>query len=307
MKQFAMRVLSAAFAFFCISNTAFAQTNGVSAYPPALPAIGLGVLLFLIIGFFVRVSRTERLVFLNYKAQKMLKWAPSVIGIASGTVFINAALERVLFLSQFPIQDGLFGTALVCIELGVGLFLILGLFTRIAALAILFLFVAASVRFGFSIVSLIPFLGVAFFVLLLGRGRYSLGSVFHNIFLSIEVEPLTHIAFTTLRIVTGVSFVLFGLQKILHPEAQNFLPSVFSMFHLSFVSFAWTVFAGALYEMFFGVLLAAHVRVRFSSIALLMLCIVSLFAQGSASPVALFSLAVTLAVFAVIGTREIVA
>lgn len=306
MKEFVRKVLGVVSAFFLLHGTAFAQTTETTGHPPPLQMIGVVIVALLVLGFLIRVSRAERLHFLSQKARRLLPWVETVIGVAMGLSLVNAALERVLFLSQFPMQDGAFGTVLVWIEIAAGTLLLLGLFSRVATLVIVFLFVVACTRFGLQILPLLPFLGIAFFLALLGRGKLSLGSVFHNIFLSIESEPFTLIAYTALRITVGVSFALFGIQKMLYPETQHFLLVLFSTLHLTFISLVSGVFLLALLETFFGVLLAAHIRVRLASLMLLLPFVVSLFSGNSTTILSLLPVAAVLLVFAVIGTREIV-
>lgn len=121
-------------------------------------------------------------------------WAPTVIGLTTAYGLISAALERGLLVPERAAADTTFGTILIISELIAAGLLTLGLFTRLAALAVLVVCTAAVVHTPWhQALPLVVVFGNALFLLVWGRGRLSLGSFFSRF---IAMDP-GHIRFAS--------------------------------------------------------------------------------------------------------------
>jgi uncharacterized membrane protein YphA (DoxX/SURF4 family) len=172
-----------------------------------------------------------------------------------------------------------------------GVLLALGLFTRPAAWISLALFVAAVTLRPFeafdgqpvsigAALNYLDVVGIAAFLGLAGRGRFALDSL-------VSKAP-SHAAgrataTALLRLALGLTLVLLGMQKFLHPElpmgvVQNYGDAIFEPFQRLFgVSEELYVFGAALVEFTVGLVLLVGVFTRVVMLVLAVLFSATLF------------------------------
>lgn len=163
----------------------------------------------------------RRLQFGRGLAASLMRTAPYVplcIGIAVAAVLTASALSRSLLAPHLALPDTGSGTALVVVQLAIAAALILGLFTRLAAGGLIVLAVWSFALHGVAAVENVFFLGVGFFLFVWGRGRFALGAVFSRIVFAMDTAHMRPVALSVLRVVTGVTLLWAGIDKLWHPE-----------------------------------------------------------------------------------------
>lgn len=210
--------------------------------------------------------------------QKLEPWAPTILGIAAGVSLTAAALDRTLFAPNLLLPDGALATAAVIAELLVGIFLIIGFFTRVAVFLFAALFVASFFWFGLDALDYLNLFGVAFFLLVWGRGRLALASIFGRIFMAMQSSHLRSAALFVLRLLTALTLLLLGFEKIIRPDLHLRLFELYPTFNpylilhafLPFLSKELYLFILAVAELAAGILLAAGAWIRVVSLLLLL-------------------------------------
>lgn len=150
---------------------------------------------------------------------RFAKWGPFFVGTHAGLPLLIAALSGRLFAPHFFVSfDSPATYALIAAEGIVGLLLVIGLFTRYAAVGLAILGPLAASSFGWEgVVEQIHFLGIALFLFLLGRGPVSLDQALRP-----AKKPDADVptwAVTLLRVLAGFSISFNALtEKILNPD-----------------------------------------------------------------------------------------
>lgn len=149
----------------------------------------------------------------------LVRWGPFFVGTHTGLPLLVAALSGRLFAPHFYVSfDSPASYVTLLLEGVIGLLLLLGLFTRAAAIGLGILGPFAASFFGWEgIVEQVHFLGIAAFLFLIGRGPLSLDRVIGRHRLPPPDVPTY--AVTVLRVLTGFAIAFNALtEKILNPE-----------------------------------------------------------------------------------------
>ncbi len=158
---------------------------------------------------------------------RLSPWMPTLVGVATGITLILAGLDRTILAAHLVAPDTLLGTVLVVAELLAGVALVLGFGTRLAAVAAIGLVVWGVAHFGLRGVESVAYVGVACFLLVWGRGRLSLGSIFSRIMFALDTAHIKPVALSIMRILCGVALVWGALDKVIHPEFHMALLGLF--------------------------------------------------------------------------------
>lgn len=217
-------------------------------------------------------------------------WVPTLVGAVAAFVMLDAALGRTLFSPDLPVPDGILGTWAIAAEICAAILVAVGLFARVGALAMLALFAAAAAWNGAATVNSLVIPGMAFFLLVWGRGRLSLGSVFGRIFYAMDSGHARPVATTAMRILAGATLVALAVGKFLRPDLHFALldaspdanPYVYVSRVLPFLTRDWYLFLFALIEGVAGIVLAAGAFVRPVASIVLLALLLSPFLYGSA-------------------------
>ena len=209
---------------------------------------------------------------------------PFALGVALGASLLAAGAAGWLFVPGLPVERDPTGYVLLGAEVVCGALILLGLFTRFAALLLALLGVIAMMPFNFeSILEQVHILGIAVFLFIAGRGRYSLDAL-RGAHLALRFDQAPTAAFTLLRIAMGFGIAYTALtEKLLNPPlAQALLDErpvlrVLSPFGISDPLFIWM--AGVL-ELTIGIVIISGQLTRPVMAAGLVLFSVTLIAFG---------------------------
>ncbi|KAF0242085.1 MAG: hypothetical protein FD180_4106 [Planctomycetota bacterium] len=207
------------------------------------------------------------------------------LGITTGVVLVWAALHGEFFahdLSLSSVEPAWLVTALRGAQLLLGASLILGLATRWAALALLVAFLPSVALFGFrSWVDYVDVVGVCLFLMIAGRGAFSLDRAF-----GLRAEPLPGLdrwAHPILRVFVGIDLLVLGVNdKFFNP---NIAIAVTGDHGLNFLAGAGVsdgvfVLLAAAVETSVGALIALGILARPVAAVLLGLLTLTLFVFG---------------------------
>lgn len=214
-------------------------------------------------------------------ATRYRPWGATIVGLFVGIGLIWLGLDRHILGLNLTAPTTTLGTTAVLVELIAGALLIVGLFTRIAALGVLFLAVMSFVWYPVAdALPQIVYFGIGFFILIWGRGRFALGSVVAPLFASLRADHLRHTAYLALRLSLGITFLILAADKIIRPDLHIALVDAYAgmpydgLMNL-FGSFPidWYVFLMALIEAALAlfIIFGALLRPTAALIALLML------------------------------------
>jgi uncharacterized membrane protein YphA (DoxX/SURF4 family) len=149
---------------------------------------------------------------------------PLALRVALGIALIAAAAANWLFVPSLVLDRDAVGITLRTIEVACGLFLLAGLFTRYAAIALALLGVVAMVPFSVeSILEQVHILGIAVFLFIAGPGRVSVDAR-RRAARSIEHRNAPAAAINLLRIAMGFGIAYGALtEKLLNPALAQAL------------------------------------------------------------------------------------
>lgn len=217
-----------------------------------------------------------------------LGYAPTILGIAAGAALILLVIVFKAHLAPNLVgEHKLFPWDFV-FELVVGIALVVGLLVRPAAVALLVLYGFAAARFGWmEAVSNIYFVGIALYLVVVGRGRWSVGSVLAKFF-SVGNDHLIGPITIVFRVLLGANLIFLAAIKIMHPElhhamleAYQFNPLAIIQIGLPIVSASWYIFAVAIAEALAGILIMLGIFLRPVALLLAVLFIGSGFFLGT--------------------------
>jgi uncharacterized membrane protein YphA (DoxX/SURF4 family) len=160
-----------------------------------------------------------------FRALERFAWlGPFVLGVHVGLALIVAAALGMLFVPSLRVEPDAFGYTLLGVEAACGVLLLLGIGTRVAAVALAILGVVAMQPFNFeSILEQVHILGAAIFLFITGRGALSVDRLFgqHR---ALAVAEAPAAALTLLRVCMGVGIAFGALtEKLLDPGLANAL------------------------------------------------------------------------------------
>jgi uncharacterized membrane protein YphA (DoxX/SURF4 family) len=221
-------------------------------------------------------SRHERRTAL-YLSRALASWLPPIVGIATGISVLFAALERTLFAPNLHLPDGALGTWIVLLQIAITFAFVFGIGTRIAAALTMLLSVLSVWWFGWDAFEYLNILGIAFFLFVWGRGRWSLGALFQKLFFSFDSSALRSLAVFFLHLSLGLTFCILGFEKLLRPDLHFATLALFPdhnplLWYQSFLPFLtpnWYLLVSAMVEMCAGILIMLGIFLRPVSAVLL--------------------------------------
>jgi uncharacterized membrane protein YphA (DoxX/SURF4 family) len=146
--------------------------------------------------------------------------APLILSLHVAVPLVVSGVQLQLFAPNLvlggpgtvPIRS-LFGAIAALAEIGLGLALLYGAFTRLAAALLAALWVAAALRFGpVLLLEQAVYLGIAGMLAIAGRGAFGIDALLHPRLVRPPRLPLRH-AITALRVGTGLSLATLALTE----------------------------------------------------------------------------------------------
>jgi uncharacterized membrane protein YphA (DoxX/SURF4 family) len=219
-------------------------------------------------GFYEKLERRIRF---------LRDYAAFIMSFAVGVLLLWSAADGVVLVDNAPLPLGILGTLLRGFEMVIGLCLIVGVYTRMAAIGLGVIFASLFLLLpGADAFDYLYFAGIAGFLFYFARGRYSLDWFAGKPILSSAEERKR--AYFVLRILTGVSFIILAAGKWLRPDLHlllmdahpNFNPYVIAQA----VGFSWLsretyVFLLFIIELTVGLFVLTGMLTRIAAIALM--------------------------------------
>jgi uncharacterized membrane protein YphA (DoxX/SURF4 family) len=228
--------------------------------PENVGIIAAAILAYFLAGLFSRKNKlnkwNSRLIELSTRWQGIISL---LMGIFTGTLLVYCAHEYLFLVPNMPL-DNEYCDLLAAIEGIVGVGLILGLFTRLCAIALFGGLIASFIAFpGLDCLDLLPMYGIVAYFLIAARGDYSLDRL---IKLERATGPLaTFWSYRLLRWLTGAGLIILGLdEKLLHPQfSLHLLEHEPALNFLHFAGFpdATFVFCAGVTEVLVGLLIVS--------------------------------------------------
>src|SRR5688572_7021925 len=207
----------------------------------------------------------------NY--QRLLSWMPLVFGVHTAVPLLVAGVQLQLFVPNLALPYNFFGGIVALTEIVIALsFLYCGA-SRIGAVLLAVLLLVGAIWFGpLLLLEHTLFLGVAFFMFVMGRGPGALDMTlqrFHR-----PLERLVPRAVPVLRVLTGIAIVTLAFTEklwnvpmgveFLERYPLNFFPAIgfAGVSNADFILIAGTV------ELMFGLLLISGAFVRLMTLIL---------------------------------------
>ena len=207
----------------------------------------------------------------NY--QRLLSWMPLVIGLHAAVPLLVAGVQLQLFVPNLTLSYNFFGGLVALGEIVIALTFVYGAGTRIGAAVLALIWLVGAIWFGpVLLLEHSLFLGVAFFMFVMGRGPAALDMTlqrFHR-----PLERLVPRAVPALRVLTGIGIVVLAFTEklwnvpmgveFLERYPLNFFPAIGfeSVDDATFIVIAGTV------ELTFGLLLISGAFVRLMTLIL---------------------------------------
>ena len=156
--------------------------------------------------------------------ERYAKSGPLALRIALGSSLIAAAIASWLFVPSLPVERDAAGFAILGVETLCGLLILVGLFTRFAAVLLAVLGAAAMFPFNVeSILEQVHILGIAIFLLIAGPGQLSFDAR-RRARGALEHEDAPAAALNLLRIAMGFGIAYGALtEKLLNPPLAQAL------------------------------------------------------------------------------------
>jgi hypothetical protein len=207
----------------------------------------------------------------NY--ERLLSWMPLVIGLHTAVPLLVAGVQLQLFVPNLSLPYNFFGGLIALTEIVVALSFVYGAATRIGAALLAVIWVVGAIWFGpLLMLEHALFLGVAFFMFVMGRGPAALDMTlqrFHR-----PLERLVPRAVPALRVLTGIGIVVLAFtEKLLNvPMGVEFLEryplNFFPAIGLEGIGDAEFILIAGTVELTFGLLLISGAFVRLMTLIL---------------------------------------
>ncbi len=251
-------------------------------------AIYLGVwalvaLAIVMAGIYLERRGLMQLAFLHPRRDHAFPRAAATFSMIAGAFFLIAGTHGYLFSPNLSIASGV-PYALVVLQILIGIAFLVGLYARVAALALMGVWLASFPAAGaIAILEDVWILSTALFILIMGSDYFSL----------VSWRALAHLtrryheyALPLLRIGTGATLFVLGFsEKILRPELGiNFLAQHHWNF-MQLLGFEWysdylfTLSAGAV-ESLFGLIFILGIVTRMNALVLTIFFTIPLFVLG---------------------------
>jgi hypothetical protein len=207
----------------------------------------------------------------NY--QRLLSWTPLVIGLHTAVPLLVAGVQLQLFVPNLSLPYNFFGGLIALAEIVIALCFLYGAATRIGAALLAGIWLVGAIWFGpLLLLEHTLFLGVAFFMFVMGRGPAAIDMAllrFHR-----PIERLVPRAVPALRVLTGIGIVVLAFTEklwnvpmgveFLERYPLNFFPAIGfeGIGDADFILIAGTI------ELTFGLLLISGAFVRLMTLIL---------------------------------------
>lgn len=207
----------------------------------------------------------------NY--ERLLSWMPLVIGLHTAAPLLVAGVQLQLLVPNLSLPYNFFGGLIALAEIVVALSFVYGAATRVGAALLAVIWVVGAIWFGpLLMLEHALFLGVAFFMFVMGRGPAALDMTlqrFHR-----PLERLVPRAVPALRVLTGIGIVVLAFtEKLLNvPMGVEFLEryplNFFPAIGLEGIGDAEFILIAGTVELTFGLLLISGAFVRLMTLIL---------------------------------------
>jgi hypothetical protein len=207
----------------------------------------------------------------NY--ERLLSWMPLVIGLHAAVPLLVAGVQLQLFVPNLALPYTFFGGLIALAEIVIALSFLYGAGTRIGAAFLGLVWLVGAIWFGpLLLLEHTLFLGVAFFMFVMGRGPAALDMTLQR--LHRPLERLVPRAVPALRVLTGIGIVVLAFTEklwnvpmgveFLQRYPLNFFPAIGfeGVGDAEFILIAGTV------ELTFGLLLISGAFVRLMTLIL---------------------------------------
>jgi hypothetical protein len=205
--------------------------------------------------------------------ERLLSWMPLVIGLHTAVPLLVAGVQLQLFVPNLRLPYNFFGGVVALAEILIALSFVYGAATRIGAAFLGLIWLVGAIWFGpLLVLEHALFLGVAFFMFVMGRGPAALDMTLQR--LHRPLERLVPRAVPMLRVLTGIGIVVLAFTEklwnvpmgvdFLQRYPLNFFPAIGfeSVGDAEFILIAGTV------ELTFGLLLISGAFVRLMTLIL---------------------------------------
>jgi uncharacterized membrane protein YphA (DoxX/SURF4 family) len=156
--------------------------------------------------------------------ERYARTGPLALRVALGVALLAAAAAGWLFVPSLPVERDPAGYALLGVEVLCGALILVGLFTRYAAVVLAFLGAVAMFPFNFeSILEQVHILGIAVFLFIVGPGAVSFDARRHA-HRALDHRQAPAAALSLLRIAMGFGIAYGALtEKLLNPDLAGAL------------------------------------------------------------------------------------
>jgi len=207
----------------------------------------------------------------NY--QRLLSWMPLVFGVHTAVPLLVAGVQLQLFVPNLALPYNFFGGVIALFEIVIALSFVYGAATRIGAALLALIWLVGAIWFGpLMLIEHALFLGVAFFMFVMGRGPGALDMTLQR--LHRPIERLVPRAVPALRVLTGIGIVTLALTEKLWnvPMGVEFLQryplNFFPAIGLEGIGDAQFILIAGTVELTFGLLLISGAFVRLMTLIL---------------------------------------
>lgn len=207
----------------------------------------------------------------NY--QRLLSWMPLVIGIHTAVPLLVGGVQLQLLVPNLALPYHFLGGLVALAEIVIALAFLYGAATRVGAALLAIIWLVGAIWFGpLLLLEHALFLGVAFFMFVMGRGPAAIDMTFHRFHR--PIERLVPLALPTLRVATGISIVVLAFTEKLWnvPMGVDFLSryplNFFPALGFEGVTDAQFIVIAGTVELTFGLLLISGALVRLMTLIL---------------------------------------
>lgn len=221
---------------------------------------------------------------------KLKRFAPFIARVTVGLGFLTCAYHNALFGPELPFPS-IYGqwSLLVQITFAVlGVFMILGLYSRIAGLTSLALFAIAFFREGSYMFTYVNYMTEFLVLILIGGHKYTVADTKHVWWkitktLNYLAVKYGEFAFLILRVGFGTSLIYAAVYaKILHNQLSIAVVNEFDLISVFGFPAEFIVFGAGIIEILLGIFFILGIEIRFTAIVLNIFLTLSLFYFGEA-------------------------
>jgi uncharacterized membrane protein YphA (DoxX/SURF4 family) len=144
--------------------------------------------------------------------RRLFAWIPLILALHVAVPLIVSGVQRQLFVPNLQLPFTFLGGLIGLVEIALALSFVYGILTRVAAAALMLLFPVCVVLFGLiDTLEHLELLGIAVFLMIFGRGPYSLDAIF-GVTLRTPPEWILR-AVPILRVLTGLAIAWLGFTE----------------------------------------------------------------------------------------------